>query len=79
MGKELDPEELSELDMESEQAIKSVPDAAEAEDEGIDANQLAELGIEPEQAIKAVLDEAKAEDKEAKEIEQDYEEPETRG
>jgi hypothetical protein len=74
MGKELDPEELSGLDMESEQAINSVLDAAEAQDEETDANQLAALGIEPELAIKTILDEATAEDQEATEIERDYEE-----
>jgi hypothetical protein len=74
MGKELDPEELSGLDMESEQPINSVLDAAEAQDEETDANQLAALGIEPELAIKTILDEATAEDQEATEIERDYEE-----
>jgi hypothetical protein len=74
MGKEPDPKELSGLDMESEQAINSVLDAAEAQEEEFDADQLAALGIEPEQAIKAILDEEKAEDQEANEIERDYEE-----
>jgi hypothetical protein len=78
MGKELDPEELSGLDMESEQAINSVMDAAEAQDEETDANQLAALGIEPELAIKAILDEATTEGQEATEIERDYEERDSR-
>jgi hypothetical protein len=78
MGKELDPEELSGLDMESEQGINSVLDAAEAQDEEIDADQLAALGIEPELAIKSVLDEARTEDQEAQEIEQDYKERDSR-
>lgn len=60
--------------MESEEAIDSVLDAAEAQVERTDADQLAALGIEPEIAIKGVLDEAKTEDQEATEIEQDYEE-----